>query len=292
MDKKNFFLTVLTVMFSCSLLHAQQSRTKLRFAFATDVHMNKDYTRDRLNGFKQALTAIKEADVDFIIFGGDLNDVSGMSQTLDKQTAENLYAVFKQTVDETKIKYYPTIGNHDRYFDNAAGYPEGDEMFKACLGKSYDTFEKAGIRFFILNSVQHKKDSSGYFIGDEQMEWLKKELTSLPVSTPVVLSTHVPVYSMYYPVVQGKYTAKDVIVNCRELLGVFANHNLKLVLQGHMHLHEEMLLQGVHYITGGAVSGGWWRGAHHGTEEGFLLVEVDANNRFSWRYVDYGWTAK
>lgn len=292
MNKKNFLVTVLTVMFSCSLLHAQQCETKLRFAFATDVHLDKDYTRDRLNGFKQALANIKEANVDFIIFGGDLNDISGMSLKIDRQTAERMWAVFRQTVDETKIKYYPTIGNHDRYFDKDAGYPEGDELFNACIGKSYDTFEKAGIRFFILNSVQHKKDSSGYFIGDEQMEWLKRELASIPVSTPIVVSTHVPVYSMYYPTVQGKYVMADVIVNYRELLGAFANHNLTLVLQGHMHLHEEMLLQGVRYITGGAVSGGWWGGVHHGTQEGYLLVEVDANNRFSWRYVDYGWTAK
>lgn len=291
MNKKIFLLTVFALIFSSSMMFAQKG-TKLRFAFATDVHLHNGYPKDQVNGFKQALNKIKSEKVDFIIFGGDLNDIDGLSHKREQQTAENLYAGFKKIVDETGIKYYPTIGNHDRYYDKDGGYADGDEMFKNFFGKTYYTFENAGVRFFILNSVQHKQGVQGYVIGDEQMEWLKKELASVPATTPIVVSTHVPVYSMYYPVVEGKYVMVDVIANYKDLLKVFSQHNLQLVLQGHQHLHEEMLLQGVYYVTGGAVSAAWWNGVHHGTEEGFMIVEVDKKNRFSWRYVDYGWTAK
>jgi hypothetical protein len=293
MNRKNFLRTaVLAVILFSPLLHAQQNGTKLRFAFATDVHLNREYANDRLSGFKQALDSIRASGAEFIIFGGDLNDVSGMSQDIDRQTAESLYAVFRQTVDGTGMEYFPTIGNHDRYFDPASGHTEGDEMFKASFGRSYYTFEKAGVRFFVLNSVQQKKDAGGYFVGDEQMAWLRRELAGVSTATPIVLSTHVPVYSMYYPVVEGKYVSADVIANCREVLDAFETHNLALVLQGHQHLYEELFLQGVRYITGGAVSASWWGGAFHGTQEGFLLVEVDGGNRFTWQYVDCGWTAK
>ena len=69
---------------------------------------------------------------------------------------------------------------------------------------------------------------------------------------------------------------------------MFNEHNLKLVLQGHMHLYEEIKVKGVQFITGGAVSAAWWGGPYYGTEEGYLKVNVKGDN-FSWEYVDYGW---
>jgi 3',5'-cyclic AMP phosphodiesterase CpdA len=288
---RKYFVCLLFV-FYFSGVFAQREQKKLRFAFATDIHLNNKNDGDRLNGFKQALNKIEESKVDFIIFGGDLCDISGMSSNLDKRQADSMYSVFKQTADKIGLGYYPTIGNHDRYFDKNNGYVEGDEMFKAYYNESYYTFEKAGVRFFVLNSVQVNEDKSGYFVDDKQLEWLKKELSQVSPLTPIVVSTHVPVYSIYYPVVEGKYVFVDVIANYRELLKAFEKHNLKLVLQGHQHLYEEIFSQNVQYITGGAVCASWWHGAFYGTEEGFLTVEVDNDNRFSWEYVDYGWTAK
>jgi 3',5'-cyclic AMP phosphodiesterase CpdA len=288
---KRYIICLLLVVFSFSSF-AQQTTKKLRFAFATDIHLNKQNNGNCLTGLKQALDKIKESKVDFVVFGGDLVDISGMSHNLSKQQTDSMYNVFKLTVDKTKLKYYPTIGNHDRYFDDANGYTEGDEIFKTFFKQSYYTFEKEGVRFFILNSVQKNKEKGGYYVGEKQMEWLKEELSKIPTSTPVVVSTHVPVYSIYYPVVEGKYVFVDVIANYKELLKTFEKHNLKLVLQGHQHLYEEIFSQNVQYITGGAVCASWWSGAFHGTEEGFLIVDVDDNDKFTWEYIDYGWTPK
>jgi 3',5'-cyclic AMP phosphodiesterase CpdA len=279
-----------SVFFSCT--QQKQERKKLRFVFATDVHLNKANSRDRLNGFIQALDSVKAAKPDLVIFGGDLVDISGITNVLNRQQADSMYTVFKQTVDKTGLTYYPTIGNHDRYFDENEGYIGGDELFKAYFKDSYYTFEKEGVQFFILNSVQYDNGRDGFLIGEKQMEWLKKELSAISSSVPIVVSTHVPVYSIYYPVVDGTYVFRDVIANYKELLKTFEKHNLKLVLQGHQHVYEEIFSQDVQYITAGAVSARWWEGKFHGTKEGFLIVEVDENNNFSWKYAGFGWIAK
>jgi 3',5'-cyclic AMP phosphodiesterase CpdA len=239
-----------------------------------------------------ALDKIKKSKVDFVIFGGDLCDISDMGHNHNKQQADSLFYVFKKAVDDTKLKYYPTIGNHDRYFDKDNGYVEGDELFKTHFKESYYTFEQAGVRFFIINSVQIHKEKGHLSVGEQQLKWIEEELAKVSVSTPIVISTHVPVYSIYYPVVEGKYVFADVIGNYKEVLKLFEKHNPKLVLQGHQHLYEEIFSQNVQYITGGAVCASWWSGVFHGTEEGFLIVEVDNNNKFTWEYVDYGWIAK
>ena len=69
---------------------------------------------------------------------------------------------------------------------------------------------------------------------------------------------------------------------------MFKGKNLKLVLQGHQHLYEEIKTLGVQFVTAGAVSANWWGGNYHGTEEGYLLVKIDGD-KFTHEYVDYGW---
>jgi hypothetical protein len=91
-------------------------------------------------------------------------------------------------------------------------------------------------------------------------------------------------------VVEGVYKSKDTFINFKEVWNLFDNHKLKLVLQGHQHLFEEIKVKGVQFLTGGAVSACWWGGSFYGTEEGFVLLELEDDN-FSYSYVDYGWDA-
>jgi 3',5'-cyclic AMP phosphodiesterase CpdA len=280
---KKAFIIITSVLLALSV-SAQQKKSNLRFAFMTDIHLNYKNNGNCFQGLQKALDKVRQSDVEFILLGGDLVDVDGMGKNYNR--ADSLYGALKATLDKSPVKIYPAIGNHDRYFDEEKGYKEGDELFRKYFKESYYTFEKSGVRFFILNSVQ-TGDEKGYYIGKQQMEWLKNSLKDIPSDIPVVVVTHVPVYSIYYPVVENRYVFLDIIANYKELLKAFENHSLKLVLQGHQHLYEEIYSQNVQYITGGAISAGWWQGPFHGTEEGFLIVDMD--NKCSWDYVDYGW---
>lgn len=290
MINRKFIYSLLLLAFALTV-GARPPQKKLRFAFMTDIHLSKDGRKSCFEGLQAALKKVKESKVDFILLGGDQTDISAMGNDMSKRQADSLYTAFKEIVAKENITLYPAIGNHDRYFDQANGYTEGDELFKEHFKESYYTFEAKGIRFFVLNSVQLVNDKD-YSIGEKQMNWLKEELAKVPPSTPIIVSTHVPVYSIYYPVVAGKYVFYDVITNYQELLKAFKGHNLKLVLQGHQHLYEEIFSQNVQYITGGAVSAHWWEGPSHETEEGFLIIDADDTGQFDWKYTEYGWEAE
>ncbi|MGD2031767.1 MAG: calcineurin-like phosphoesterase C-terminal domain-containing protein, partial [Gammaproteobacteria bacterium] len=73
--------------------------------------------------------------------------------------------------------------------------------------------------------------------------------------------------------------------------GLFESHNLLLVLQGHLHVSELIRWGGTTFVTGGAVSGKWWRGSWHGTPEGFTVLTL-RGERIDWEYVTYGWKAR
>lgn len=289
--KNKLFLLTLASFIYLGVLAETNAAKKIRFAFMTDIHLNVQNGNDRYNGLLQALEHVKKQRVDFIILGGDVIDVSGMGHSLNRDVSDSLYTIYKETFDKTNIKYYPTIGNHDRFYDQENGFVEGDELFNTYFGNSYYTFDYKNVQFFVLNSVQ-KTDKGDLFIGEKQMEWLRNELSKIPKTKPIVVSTHVPVYSLYYPIVEGRYAFIDIIGNYQELLKTFEGYNLKLVLQGHQHIHEEIFTKDVYYVTGGAVCAGWWGGAFHKTEEGFMIVEVDKKDQFNWKYVDYEWEAK
>ena len=76
-----------------------------------------------------------------------------------------------------------------------------------------------------------------------------------------------------------------------DVLDLFKEHNLVLVLQGHLHVTEMLRWQNTTFITGGALSGKWWRGSYHGTPEGFNIVTL-RGDRIEWEYLNYGWHAR
>ena len=75
------------------------------------------------------------------------------------------------------------------------------------------------------------------------------------------------------------------------MLELLYDHNLKLVLQGHLHFNEDLFIgDKVHFITAGAVSGLWWSNTPGALpEEGFQMIHVKGD-ALSSEYIDFGWT--
>jgi hypothetical protein len=139
-----------------------------------------------------------------------------------------------------------------------------------------------------------KKNRYKGVIDDDQIAWIKEELNKTDPATPIVISTHIPFITANTQKYVGSTVASDsstVVYNSKYVLELFNGHNLKLVLQGHLHTLEDIYIDGIHFITGGAVSAGWWKGPNRGVEEGFLYLKFNKDS-FTWRYVDYSWVPK
>ncbi len=258
------------------------------FAFMTDVHMNLENNGNGDKGLEMALSNAKSKGVDFVIFGGDNADVDDIDNS-QENAADSLITRFKSIVNESGVNAYFTIGNHDRFYRNEGkSDPEGFAKFEKHLAKSYYSFDHKNVHFVVLNSVQ-RDDNHTYFINEEQFQWLENDLAKAGKEIPIVVVTHVPFQSLYYPAVKGEIINRDMLDNFKEVWDLLQNYNLKIILQGHQHLHEELYVKNTWFLTGGAVSAAWWRGSHYTTEEGYLLIKVDNSKDFSWKYIDYGW---
>lgn len=249
------------------------------FAYFTDSHLNLG-NNGCFAGYEKAITNARSRTIDFIMTGGDNVDIDVLKN--DAATANKLYGWLKNTISLSGIKFYPTIGNHDRFFGVEPGDPLYNQgLFEKYLSKSYYSFDHKSWHFIVLNTSNSVVDRA-------QKQWLDDDLKKVGKDIPILVSVHVPFLSVYYPALYGNYTSTDTFSNFKEIWDMFEGKNLKLVLQGHMHLYEDIKVKGVQFITAGSVSANWWGGPYFGTEEGYLLVKINGMN-FSWEYVDYGW---
>lgn len=257
---------------------------KFSFAFLTDIHLNKG-DNGSFDGLKKAIENAKSQKADFILTGGDNVDIDVLGK--DAETSHKLFQDYAEVIANAGVQYLATIGNHDRFWGCEKDDPLYNEgLFEKYINESYYSFDHKGWHFIVLNSAQ--TCNGKYCVGEEQKKWLINDLAKVNENTPIVISAHVPFLSVYYPVLEGRYTDTDTFSNFKEIWDLFENKNLKLVLQGHMHLYEEIKVKNVQFITAGAVSASWWGGAYHGTEEGYLKINIDGED-FDWEYVDYGW---
>jgi 3',5'-cyclic AMP phosphodiesterase CpdA len=231
---------------------------------------------------------------DFVITGGDLV-MDALWQSFDR--ADSLYNMYNRIINGLTMPVYNTIGNHDIFGWNSLtsvdpDHPEyGKKMFENRIGPRYQVIEHNGWKIFILDSVEKNRGSYKGSVDSLQMIWIQEELRSTPKDMPLVISVHIPFISAEAQILFGSLQANEeyeVITNSREVLELFNDHNLRLVLHGHPHNFEYIHVFGKTFVTGGAVCGSWWKGDYYGTEEGFLLVHVEGDE-FSWEYVDYGW---
>lgn len=265
-------------------------------AFMTDIHLQPE--RNAVPGFIKALDTVNILKPDFIITGGDLI-MDALGQTYGR--ADSLYILYQETVKMAEVPVYNTMGNHEIYgiYSRAGAdpaHPEyGEKMYEKRIGPLYYSFMHKGWKFMVLNSVEDtKRNKYVGLIDTVQIAWIAAELENTDRETPIVISTHIPFISVMTQRYDGSTVPNDsslVVYNSSPVLDLFREHNLKLVLQGHLHILEDIYYEGVHYITGGAVSAAWWKGPYLTCEEGFLWLTFGGND-FTWKYIDYGWTVE
>jgi len=266
----------------------------VRLVFYTDVHTRTEW--DTPAALKMAADAINAQSADLVIAGGDLITDGFQSPAAAVAPRWDAYMRMHRSIT---ADLYPAIGNHDlvaaRPEDGSPPAADPRAVFLANTGlqRTYYSFDAVGYHFVVLDSIQVTADELQYhgMIGTEQTDWLKQDLSKVSRTTPVVVVTHVPLLSAFYFASRGSTVAAPknrVVVNNIDVLNVLNDHNVILVLQGHLHVKEMIRWQGTTFIVGGAVCGMWWRGSWFDTAEGFSRITL-TGNRIEWEYIDYGW---
>jgi 3',5'-cyclic-AMP phosphodiesterase len=281
-----------------------------RVIFATDSHLMIDNHLRSEDGLVAALAAIESVkpQPDLILFGGDLTHES---PDLDFPAAEQLIDRFlKIWKEHTDLPTFFTFGNHDLVGTKNPSVNRDDPRFgkglyrmRLELEHNFYAFRIGGWRFIVLDDVVQEPDGS--YIGEfvqEQLEFLRSELHT-DSQVPTILCGHIPSVSVLTDLgICGE--TKTVGANIETPTSLLAHNasdlhnvlsetkaNVKLVLAGHLHHLEEIRIDGISYITSGAICGNWWKGAQKGCPEGFMVLDLSADGLIGTDYKPYGWKA-
>ena len=269
----------------------------IRLAFYTDVHARTEW--DTPKAMALAADAINSRKSDIVVAGGDL--ITDGFEFAASKTAPRWDAYMKMH-RAIKADIYPAMGNNDMTAaiptdgTPASNNPRKVFIERMGLEQTWYSFDAVGYHFIVLDSTRIIGGKYLYkgFIDLRQQEWLKEDISTVSKNTPVIIVTHIPLLTSFYSAVEGATSSAPpnrVVVNNCEVLKVLENHNLILVLQGHLHVNEMIRWRGTTFIIGGAVCGKWWRGSWYGTKEGFYDIMLTGNH-VECSYVDYGWEAR
>lgn len=281
---------IFLIFLCCNAYSQSQNSQDFSFVFMTDVHLKNDSAI--LKSYRTAINRINALQPDFVLSGGDqVYDVMRGNEV----KSDSLFRLFVDESKAIKAPLYTAVGNHELFgiyevspSDSTHKYYKLG-MYKKYFGKPYYSFNHKGWHFVVLNSL----DVEGYrYIESfdlEQLAWLEKDLKTISSKTPLVIMTHVPLVSIQNQIQKPKdgISYGPSVVNKYELFDLLKPYNLKLVLQGHIHYFEDILVDGkTHFISGGAIAGRpSWKGLQNGPR-GFLHFEVKGNS-FKYSFIDY-----
>jgi len=294
MKNYSFFLIACFFSFIFPINANPPVRSEFTFMFITDVHLQPEQKASE--AFKKVMGAANRLAPAFIINGGDI-----VFDAMDVPTerATSLFDLYNKETGFLKSPIYNTIGNHDVFgIKKTSGVDPshefyGKKMYIEKVSRRYYSFEYGGWHFFVLDAIALNNNSYYGSIDEEQLNWIKGELKTMLPAKPIAIVSHLPFRTLYKQEYKTNMQGNDstlMVVNANEVLNIFKNNNLKLVLQGHLHYYEDLYVSGIRYITGGAVSGNWWNGPINNIKEGYTVIQIK-DEEITAKYVEYGWTA-
>src|SRR6201997_5457749 len=162
---------------------------ELNFVQISDSHIgfNKPANTDVVGTTREAIMLINALPKppEFLLPTGDLTHLT------EPEQFDTLAQVMKEC--KTKDVFY-VPGEHDIY-DGGAQYRE--RFGKNTAGAGWYSFEQKGIHFIGLVNVANIQEGGLGTLGQEQLDWLEKDVKSLSASTPIVLFAHIPLWAVY-----------------------------------------------------------------------------------------------
>lgn len=193
------------------------------FVQLSDSHVgfNKGVYGDVVGTFELAVSRINALPMPpaLALHTGDLTHLS-------KPKEFDTVAQIMKSIRTEQCFYVP--GEHDFFVDNGEQYK--DRFGKNTKGVGWHSFDYKGAHFIGLVNVANLTNGKSALgaLGQEQIEWLEKDVAALGSSTPIVVFAHVPLWTVYPEWGWGTEDSAQALTRLKRFGSV-------TVLNGHIH---------------------------------------------------------
>jgi hypothetical protein len=231
-------------------------------------------------GEEDVANLVKSWSPDFIITTGDNNYPSGSAETIDHRVGKYYHQFIYPYRGEygagaEKLRFFPSLGNHDW---DTAGAQAYFDYFELPGNERYYDFVWGPVHFFCVDSDSREPD--GVSMNSIQAKWLQAKLAESNSIWKLVFMHHPPYSS-------GERGPVDW------MRWPFKEWGADIVLAGHDHFYERLLVNDFPYIINGLGGGPIYAvGApvegslvRYNSDYGAMLVAVD-NQQMSLKFIN------
>jgi 3',5'-cyclic-AMP phosphodiesterase len=197
-----------------------RARGDFSFVQISDSHMGFDKAAnpDVVGTLKAAIDKINglPGSPAFMLHTGD---ITHLSKPGEFDTVEQMLKGSRAR----EVFYVP--GEHDLLDE---GQQFHDRFGRLSKGQGWYSFDHKGVHFVGLNNVMNLKAGGLGNLGNDQLEWMEKDVKHLSKSTPIVVFAHIPLWSVYPEWGWGTDDAAQALSYLKRFGSV-------TVLNGHIH---------------------------------------------------------
>jgi tartrate-resistant acid phosphatase type 5 len=227
--------TAIVLATDTTLPPASPTPDRIRFAVIGDYGEGSQGEQDVAN-------LVKSWNPDFVITTGDNNYPSGSAETIDahigayyQQYSYPYNGAYGQGAERNR--FFPTLGNHDW---DTAGAQAYFDYFSLPGNERYYDFTWGPVHFFALDSDSREPD--GVSMASDQALWLQSRLAEAGEAWKLVYMHHPPYSS-------GPRGPVDW------MRWPFKEWGASVVLCGHDHYYERLMVDGFPYLINGLGGG-------------------------------------
>lgn len=206
------------------------------------------------------------------------------------QQGERYFPWMIKNVAKCGFPYFYVVGNHDIEMDVPTN-EQARKSFNRYFGPTYYSFNRGKVHYVVLDNVYWMGRYYAGYITEQQLEWLKKDLSHVPAGSMVIVSMHIPCYS---PEARKQEWNKEsyhrVVSNRQALFDILKPYNAH-IMSGHEHYNENYILSDRLYEHNHApLSDLFWCApwAWDGTPGGYAVYEIDGDKMKNWYYKSLG----
>ena len=152
----------------------------------------------------------------FMIHTGDITHLS----------KPGAFDTAQQLMRQTGLTVHTVPGEHDILEENGKSYL--NRFGQGTRGDGWYSFDAGGVHFIGLVNVVDVQGNGLGALGNEQLEWLEKDVAGRSASTPIVVFAHVPLWLVYPQWGWGTADGARAVSYLRKFGSV-------TVLNGHIH---------------------------------------------------------
>src|SRR6266699_3477850 len=215
----------------------ETQRKSIFFVQISDSHIgfNKEANKDVTATLQEAVAKVNALPQSpaLVLHTGDITQ---LAKPEEFDTANEVLKGLKSD----KVFYVP--GEHDVATDNGAGYLQ--RYGKNTKGGGWYSFDHSGVHFIGLVNVLNLKAGGLGSLGATQIDWLRKDVSGLSSSTPMVLFAHVPLWTVYPEWGWGTDDSEQALALLKRFGSVTVLnghiHQIMQKVEGHVSFHTAM----------------------------------------------------